>query len=217
MSSGLSCFDWRNSTPRRSSRASHLTSSYLPFFFSVLAPSLMALILTSVGKLESIVEMLAIRNAPPPAKLSVSLRTSCFFQLPGTVQVIPCWSHFTSWPFAIAAVCAAVGFGFSTGSPPVTDLWLDDDGEDDEFVLLLVFNLLVRLHAAIIKTSATIEGICFIGSPLFAESESKRLLLHWKRACQLFVSEARPLGRASRAHTALASARASDTSPNVVF
>src|SRR5437016_647335 len=131
------------------------------------------------------------------------------------VQVIPCWSHFTSWPFAIAAVCAAVGFGFSTGSPPETDLSFDED--EDEFVLLLGFNLLVRLHAAIIKTSATIEGICFIGSPLFAESESKRLLLHWKRACQLFVSEARPLGRASRAHTALAYARASDTSPNVVF
>src|SRR5438132_2735239 len=176
MSSDLSCFDWRNSTPRRLSRASHLTSSYLPFFFLVLAASLMALILTSVGKLESIVEMLAIRNAPPPAKLSVSLRTSCFFQLGGTVQVIPCWSHFTSWPFAIAAVCAAVGFGFSTGSP-VTDLSFDDGDEDDEFELLLVLNLLLRLHAATIKTNAMIKGTCFIRSPIVAESESRRVLL----------------------------------------
>ena len=111
----------------------------------------------------------------------------------------------------IAAVCATVGFGFSTGSP-VTDLSFDDGDEDDEFELLLVLNLLLRLHAATIKTNAMIKGTCFIRSPIVAESKSKRLLLQWDATVNLLCQKPdREGGPAS-----LAYARASDTSPDVV-
>jgi len=60
----------------------------------------------------------------------------------------------------MAARCAAVGAGFSTGSFPIFDGLLDDD--EDELELLFVFSLLVRLHAATTSTKAIIASAFFI-------------------------------------------------------
>src|SRR5712692_7207132 len=163
MSPGDSCFDWRNSTPRRPSSSSHFTSSYLPLFCSIFALSCMALILTSVRFcIDCIVEMLTLRKAPPPPELNISLRTVSVFQFAGSVQVTPCWSHFTLLPLAMAAVCAAVGLGFSTGSFPIFEGLLD---EDDEFEELAFLNFSLRLQAATTNTNATIRETFFIPSP----------------------------------------------------
>src|SRR2546430_15728024 len=87
-------------------------------------------------------EMLTIRNAPLPPYEKLFVDTSCFFQPAGNVHEIPCWSNFTSCPFAMAAICAEVGAGFSTGSSPIFVGLLDED--EDELELLFVFSLLVR-------------------------------------------------------------------------
>src|SRR5436853_3278380 len=97
----------------------------------------------SVGKSGAIGEMLTVKNAPSPPYVKEFLLTSCFFQLAGIFHEIPCSSHFTSCPFAMIADCAAVGFGVSTGSSPIF-VGLPDD---DEFELLLLFSLLVKLQA----------------------------------------------------------------------
>src|SRR5205814_6431829 len=120
----------------------------------------------SVGKSSAIGEMLTIKNAPSPPYSNEFLLTSCFFQFVGIFQEIPCSSHFTSWPFAITAACAAVGFGFSTGSSPIlVGLPEDDEGEDPE--LLLPLSLLLKLHAIKASTNTNIHGRCFIASPIF--------------------------------------------------
>src|SRR6266480_6965659 len=105
--------------------------------------------LISTGKLESITEMLTLRKAPPPPELNVSLRTVSVFQFAGIVQVMPCWSHFTVWPLAMAAVCAAVGFGCSTGSFPIFEGLLD---EEFEFEVPDFLNFSLRLQAATTNT-----------------------------------------------------------------
>ena len=46
--------------------------------------------------------------------------------------MIPCWSHFTSCPFAMAASWAEVGAGFSTGSSPIFVGLPDDDDDGPE-------------------------------------------------------------------------------------
>src|ERR1041384_2191123 len=99
----------------------------------------------SVGKSGAIGEMLTVINAPSPPHVKEFLLTSCFFQFAGIFHEIPCSSHFTSWPFAMISDCAAVGFGFSTGSSPtLLGLPEDDAGEVDELLLLL--SLLLKLQ-----------------------------------------------------------------------
>src|SRR5947208_15638094 len=85
-----------------------------------------------------------------------------FFQPGGSVQVIPCSSHFTSSPLANAATCASVGAGFSTGSlPTLPGLPEDDEGEPVEASSFLFdLSLLLRLHVATTKTSRA-SGIRF--------------------------------------------------------
>src|SRR5437870_8541647 len=97
----------------------------------------------------------------------MSFVTVCFFQFAGSVQVMPCSSHFTVWPLAMAAVCAAVGLGCSTESLPLFERLLDeeDEFEFEEFVFL---SLLLKLQAATTSTIATIRGMCFIGPPIFS-------------------------------------------------
>src|ERR1044072_3970694 len=74
---------------------------------------------------------------------------------------MPCWSHFTSSPPAMAAVWAAVGFGFSTGSSPTLVEVPDDDDElDDDSPFLFDFSLLLILQAATTQTSRA-KGIRF--------------------------------------------------------
>jgi hypothetical protein len=118
--------------------------------------------LMSVGKLSSIGEMFTIRLAAsePPgerhANIFDSLVVSVHFC--GTVQDIPCASHLTVCPPAIASVCAAVGFAFST-SPSL---------EEEERLpvcpeLLLGFSLLVKLQSERAKPSIIRTGICFMG------------------------------------------------------
>src|SRR5437588_13013047 len=85
---------------------------------------------------------------------------SCFFQFAGTRHEIPCSSHLTSCPLAIAAICADVGFGFSTGSPPMLVGLPDED--EEELELPPPLNLFVKLHAATTSAIRTINGICFI-------------------------------------------------------
>src|SRR5437588_1751486 len=121
----------------------------------------------SVGKSSAIGEMLTVKNAPSPPHVKEFLLTSCFFQFAGIFHEIPCSSHFTSWPFAINAAWAAVGFGFSTGSSPILlGLPEDDEGEDDP-ELLLPLSLLLKLHAIKASTNTNIHGRCFIASPIF--------------------------------------------------
>src|SRR5712692_2130751 len=98
----------------------------------------------------------------------MSLVTVCFFQFAGSVQVMPCSSHFTVWPLAMAAVCAAVGFGCSTESVPLFELLLDEEDEF-EFEELDFLNFSLRLQAATTNTSATIRETFFIGSPKAAQ------------------------------------------------
>src|SRR5712691_10951978 len=64
----------------------------------------------------------------------------------------------------MAAVCAAVGFGCSTGSLPIFDGLLDEDDEF-EFEVLDFLNFSLRLQAATTNTSATIRETFFIQSP----------------------------------------------------
>src|SRR5262245_23438760 len=75
---------------------------------------------------------------------------------------MPCSSHLTSWPLASAAVCAAVGFGFSAGSAAVLPELPELEFESDELVLP---SLLLRLHAATTITIKAIAVSCFIGLP----------------------------------------------------
>jgi len=86
-----------------------------------------------------------------------------------------------SWPFAIAAVCAAVGFGYSAGSSPGLSLVLEDEDGEDDSELLLLFNLLVRLQAATTMTRRIINGRFFIEFTssfcLFEKLNGRRLLL----------------------------------------
>src|SRR5205807_4452329 len=64
----------------------------------------------------------------------------------------------------MAACCAAVGLGFSTGSSPIFD-GLPDEDDDDELLLPLLFSLLVRLQAATTRKSRTRTGRFFIDTP----------------------------------------------------
>src|SRR5258707_6727597 len=77
---------------------------------------------------------------------------------------MPCSSHFTVWPLAMAALCAAVGFGCSTGSLPIFAGLLDEDDEF-EFEELAFLNFSLRLQAATTNTIATIRESFFISSP----------------------------------------------------
>src|SRR6266705_1754728 len=130
--------------------------------------------LMSLGKLGSITEMFPLRKALPPPDSNVSLRASPFFQLAGIVQSIPCWSHFTVCPFAIAADCAAVGDARSTGSPLTLDP-LDED--EEEFELPDFLNLSVKLQPRTIRKTARISGMRFMEStPRKGNWKSKTLL-----------------------------------------
>src|SRR2546430_15787927 len=75
---------------------------------------------------------------------------------------MPCSSHFAAWLLAMAALCAAVGFGCSTGSLPIFEGLLD---EEDEFELLDFLNFSLRLQAATTNTIATTRETFFIRSP----------------------------------------------------
>src|SRR6185503_13385619 len=120
--------------------------------------------LMSVGKLSPNGEMLTIRLAaskPPGDRQSRDFEsTSVCFQLGGTVHDMPCWSHFTVWPPASAAVCAAVGFACSTSPPLVADFELLLEVPE----LVLVLNLLVRLQRDNARPRTSSTGICFMGT-----------------------------------------------------
>src|SRR5439155_9057934 len=77
---------------------------------------------------------------------------------------MPCSSHFTAWPLAMAALCAAVGFGCSTGSLPIFEGLLDEEDEF-EFEELDFLNFSLRLQAATTNTIATTRETFFIRSP----------------------------------------------------
>ena len=64
----------------------------------------------------------------------------------------------------MAALCAAVGFGCSTGSLPIFEGLLDEDDEF-EFEVLDFLNFSLRLQAATTNTIATIKEAFFIRSP----------------------------------------------------
>src|SRR5215475_10871285 len=87
---------------------------------------------------------------------------------------MPCSSHFTSSPPASAAVCAAVGWGFSaTSLPPESE----EDDDDDEFELLPLLSLLLKLQAITTSTIAAIAVSCFIGvTTIILRFKVKRLL-----------------------------------------
>src|SRR6266404_280847 len=63
----------------------------------------------------------------------------------------------------MAAVCAAVGFGCSTGSLPIFEGLLEED--EFEFEELAFLNFSLRLQAATTNTIATIRENFFIPSP----------------------------------------------------
>src|SRR6185436_19835082 len=115
--------------------------------------------LTSVGKLSSIGEMFTIRFAasePPGERHNSDLDSLVVsFQDAGTVQDIPCWSHFAVLPPASAAVCAAVGFACST-SPPLLDPVALLRGAPELFDDL---SLLVRLQSESAKPRTSSTGI----------------------------------------------------------
>src|SRR6266576_1660612 len=96
-----------------------------------------------------------------------------FFHPGGSVHDIPCSSHFTSSPFASAAIWASVGAGFSTGSlPTIVGLLEEDEFEDDDASSFLFdLSLLLKLQAAITKTSRARGISFFIG----------RSILHWNK------------------------------------
>ena len=64
----------------------------------------------------------------------------------------------------MAALCAAVGFGCSTGSLPIFAGLLDEDDEF-EFEVLDFLNFSLRLQAATTNTIVTIRETFFIRSP----------------------------------------------------
>src|SRR6185503_18123061 len=121
--------------------------------------------LTSVGKLSSIGEMLTIKLAAsnPP----VDRHANCFDSLvvsdhfAGTVKEIPCWSHLICCPPARAANCAGLASPCSAVAPPV--LSLDDDEElvPDE---LFDLSLLVKLHNDKVKPKTKMTGRYFISA-----------------------------------------------------
>src|SRR5712671_5539642 len=74
---------------------------------------------------------------------------------------MPCSSHFTVCPLAMAALCAAVGFGCSAGSFE----GLLDEEDEFEFEELDFLNFSLRLQAATTNTIATIRETFFIPSP----------------------------------------------------
>src|ERR1700674_5436164 len=63
----------------------------------------------------------------------------------------------------MAAACAAVGFGCSTGSLPIFEGLLEED--EFEFEELAFLNFSLRLQAATTNTIATIRETFFIPSP----------------------------------------------------
>jgi hypothetical protein len=82
------------------------------------------------------------------------------------------------------ADCAAVGFGFSTGSSPILlGFPEDDEGEVDE--LLLPLSLLLKLHAITASTNTSIHGRCFIGVPDLSVRESKMVVAFYLNASPL--------------------------------
>src|SRR5678809_1433151 len=99
--------------------------------------------LMSAGKLSSIGEMLTIKLAAsePPGERQASdfASFSVSVHLGGTVQDMPCRSHFTVWPPARAAVCAWFGFACSA--------WISLLPLPDAPELLDGFSLLVRLQS----------------------------------------------------------------------
>src|SRR5687767_11825092 len=129
-SSPCSGFASRNCTPFSPSISTHFNSSTSPFFARVFAPSKYALILASIGNSSDIGEMLTISDAAPsPGDRQVNVFDSCCVSVQpgGTVNDIPCLSHFASGPPPIAAACAAVGCatsGFDSFSltPPELEL-----------------------------------------------------------------------------------------------
>src|SRR6266480_1200126 len=128
--------------------------------------------LISVGKLSSIGEMFTIKLAAsdPPGERQTSIFDSfeAWVQPDGTVQDIPCWSHFTVWPPANACICAAVGVACSA-SPPLS---LDADLPGPlEFVD--VFSLLLKLQSESANPRTSKTGICFMGHTHEKELEEK--------------------------------------------
>src|SRR5216684_2155323 len=97
---------------------------------------------------------------------------------------MPCWSHFTVWPLAMAALCAAVGFGCSTGSCPIFEGLLDEE-EEFEFEELDFLNFSLRLQAATTNTIATIRETFFIPSPNAGRFGKQTVFTPTRRECQM--------------------------------
>src|SRR5882724_6974046 len=118
--------------------------------------------LSLVGKLASIAEMLTISEAalPPPGERHINSFDSFVVcvHLGGTVHDIPCGSHFISCPPESAAVCAAVGSARSGAVPPLSAEPVPEPGAFE----FPDFSLLERLHRDNAKPRTSTSGMCFI-------------------------------------------------------
>src|SRR5215470_2708293 len=91
---------------------------------------------------------------------------SCSVQPAGTVQDIPCRSHFICCPPASAAICSAVA---RPGSADPPEELLEPDPDGPEFVLPLC-NLCERLHNERAKPISTTATICFIVAVFYSKA-----------------------------------------------
>src|SRR6185503_7076482 len=131
--------------------------------------------LTSVGKLSSIGEMLTFSvAASEPGECHRndfdSFSNSVHFG--GTVNDMPCRSHFTSWPPASAAVCAAVG------CPRSADRELELLEPDELELELLPWSLSERLQRERAKPSSNRTRICFMRRLLFQKVKRSQYLCY---------------------------------------
>src|SRR5258708_37607343 len=96
----------------------------------------------------------------------------------------------------MAALCAAVGLGFSTGSLPIFAGLLDEEDEF-EFEELAFLNFSLRLQAATTNTIATIRVNFFIESPKARRFGKQTRFTGTARACQIEFARLRFQARVS--------------------
>src|SRR5258707_10553298 len=84
----------------------------------------------------------------------------------------------------MAALCAAVGLGFSTGSLPIFEGLLDEEDEF-EFEELAFLNFSLKLQATTTNTIATIRETFFILSPNAGQIRKANAFTGTARQCQM--------------------------------
>src|SRR6476660_4048662 len=134
--------------------------------------------LTSVGKLSSIGEILTIKFAAskPPVDLHENSFDSFVVSVHfgGTVKLIPCWAHLISCPPDKAACCDAVAAPCSAVVPPMLEPEFESDVEPE--VEDPCFNLFERLQSDKEKPRTRITGRYFIDEPHSVVCQSRALL-----------------------------------------